>query len=64
MDGRSQPYRVVMPPAVSLWAGSCAGSDANWCSHVGLCTAQSASTASPHSGQRNGLRLALDRKKA
>ena len=29
-----------------------------------LCTAQSAWTASPHSGQRNGLRLALDRKKA
>jgi len=29
-----------------------------------LGTAQSASTASPHSGQRNGLRLALDRKKA
>src|ERR1022692_4693765 len=35
MDGSSQPYRVVMPPVVSLWAGSCVGSDAHWCSHVG-----------------------------
>jgi hypothetical protein len=29
-----------------------------------LCTAQSAWTAAPHSGQRNGLLLALDRKNA
>jgi hypothetical protein len=35
MDGSSQPYRVVMPPVVSLWAGSCTGSDAHWCSQVG-----------------------------
>ena len=35
MEGSSQPYRVVMPPAVSPWAGSWAGSDAHWCSQVG-----------------------------
>lgn len=27
--------QVVMPPAGSLWAGSCAGSDAHWWSRVG-----------------------------
>jgi hypothetical protein len=60
----SQPYRVVMPRVVSVSAGSGAGSDGALVLSDWLCTAQSASTASPHSGQRNGLRLALDRKKA
>ena len=64
MDGRSQPYRVVLPPAcVTVGWQLCRVGRAlvvpGW-----LCTAQPASTASPHSGQRNGLRLALDRKKA
>lgn len=36
MDGSSQAYMVVMPPVVSLRAGSCAGSDAHWCSPLAV----------------------------
>jgi uncharacterized membrane protein YdfJ with MMPL/SSD domain len=53
---------VLMPAAMALLGERCWYLP-RWLAWLAG-TPQPASTASPHSGQRNGLRLALDRKTA